>query len=527
MYSIYADGTLIYSPSVTRFCLYDIVLNMEDNSAGTLGFSMAPGHPSFGKLRKLATMITVKAGETVLWKGRIVSDDQDINNIRKIQCEGKMAFLNDSVFPAFDFSGSPRELFTSIIGHHNSQVSARQQFLVGDVTVRDSNDYIVRSSDHTARTWKTLKEKCFQSSLGGHLRIRFEPDGDYIDWLEDYTEVSRQPITFGRNIIDLLVNSSATDTFTAIRPQGALVSDAGAQGQPGQAGHRVDIRDVNGGVDYIVDEEKAAEYGIIFADPDESIWEDVTLPQNLLRKARERLAAGITLKKTMDVRAVDLNLTDPEMEALKVCTYVQVAAPLHGIAEYYLLSRAEIHMDAPEHTRYTLGAVRATLTDTGRMQAANAVQAVGAAIPSAVSQLRNDRGYVTENKVIEVIEKSAVSPTIEVCEQSEDSYRLRITSVSGKLETPNLVGKQGPQGSPGEQGSSGESAYEVAVRNGYAGTEEEWLESLKGQGNGSTGFFYFECDGQGNLWQCHEDGAAVPQFGLDAEGNIYYMIPKE
>ena len=66
MYSIYADGTLIYSPSVTRFCLYDIVLNMEDNSAGTLGFSMAPGHPSFGKLRKLATMITVKAGETVL-----------------------------------------------------------------------------------------------------------------------------------------------------------------------------------------------------------------------------------------------------------------------------------------------------------------------------------------------------------------------------------------------------------------------------------------------------------------------------
>lgn len=526
MYSIYAGDTLIYSPSVTQFSLYDIVLNMEDNSAGTLGFSMVSSHPSFDMLKKLATLVTVRNGDTVLWKGRIVSDDQDINNIRKIQCEGKMAFLNDSIFPAFDFSGSPRELFEEIISNHNSQVSGRQQFLAGEVTVRDSNDYIVRSSDHAAKTWRILKEKCFQSSLGGHLRIRYEPDGDYIDWLEDYTEVSSQSITFGRNIIDLLVNSSATDTFTAIRPQGALLGGDTEQGQTGQAGRRVDIRSVNGGTDYIIDEEKAAEYGIIFADPDESIWEDVTLPQNLLRKARERLEAGITLKKTMDVRAVDLNLTDPEMEALKVCTYVQVVAPLHGIAEFYLLSRAEIHMDAPENTRYTLGAVRATLTDAGRMQVANVVQAVGAAIPSAVSQLKNDEGYVTENRIIEVVKESAVSPTIEVCEQSESSYKLRIVSASGEVETPNLIGKQGQPGTPGQDGSPGESAYEVAVRNGFSGTEAEWLESLKGT-DGSTGFFYFECDEQGNLWQCLDDGATVPQFGLDGEGNIYYIIPKE
>ena len=27
---------------------------------------------------------------------------------------------------------------------------------------------------------------------------------------------------------------------------------------------------------------------------------------------------------------------------------------------------------------------------------------------------------------------------------------------------------------------AGESAYEIAVRNGFEGTEQEWLESLKG-----------------------------------------------
>ena len=32
-----------------------------------------------------------------------------------------------------------------------------------------------------------------------------------------------------------------------------------------------------------------------------------------------------------------------------------------------------------------------------------------------------------------------------------------------------------------EKGLDGKSAYEIAVEHGYVGTEEEWLESLKGK----------------------------------------------
>lgn len=35
-------------------------------------------------------------------------------------------------------------------------------------------------------------------------------------------------------------------------------------------------------------------------------------------------------------------------------------------------------------------------------------------------------------------------------------------------------------GMKGSQGASGNSAYEIAVKNGFVGTEEEWLSSLKG-----------------------------------------------
>ena len=42
-----------------------------------------------------------------------------------------------------------------------------------------------------------------------------------------------------------------------------------------------------------------------------------------------------------------------------------------------------------------------------------------------------------------------------------------------------LRGDEGKPGERGESGKNGESAYEIAVRNGFSGTEKEWLESLK------------------------------------------------
>ncbi|MBC6676831.1 MAG: collagen-like protein, partial [Acinetobacter sp.] len=41
-------------------------------------------------------------------------------------------------------------------------------------------------------------------------------------------------------------------------------------------------------------------------------------------------------------------------------------------------------------------------------------------------------------------------------------------------------GTPGPQGPTGPAGADGDSAYQVAVNNGFIGTEEAWLESLQG-----------------------------------------------
>ena len=477
MYTVYADDDLIYTPDVEELCLYNIVLTMEDNSAGTLVFNMTSAHPAFTCLKKLATTIMVKDSGRTIWKGRIISDDRNIDNIKTIQCEGKLAFLNDSIFPEFDFSGAPELLFRQIIENHNSKVGERQRFLIGNVTVKDKNDYIVRSSESALKTWKAVKEKCFQSSLCGHLQIRYEADGDYIDWLEDYQEISSQPISFGKNIIDLLVNTSAAETYTAIRPQGASVD-----------GKRIGITDVNDGRDYIIDEEKAAEYGVIYAEPDESIWDDVTLPANLLRKAKEKLKTGIVLKKTIEVRAIDLNLTDEQTEALRWCTYVRVVSDLHGIEAWYLLSKTEIHIDAPENTRYTLGEVKAALTDTNKETKSAIEKVMSNAIPTDVSQLKNGANYTTASEVERIIEESGMAaPVISVSSETDDEYILEIRTAAETFHTPNLKG---------QEGAAGMTAYELAVENGYDGTETEWLAFLKGEpGDGGRSAYEAAVDG--------------------------------
>lgn len=51
----------------------------------------------------------------------------------------------------------------------------------------------------------------------------------------------------------------------------------------------------------------------------------------------------------------------------------------------------------------------------------------------------------------------------------------------GEQGPPGQPGKDGADGAPGPAGADGKSAYQIAVDNGYTGTEAEWLVSLKGE----------------------------------------------
>ena len=52
----------------------------------------------------------------------------------------------------------------------------------------------------------------------------------------------------------------------------------------------------------------------------------------------------------------------------------------------------------------------------------------------------------------------------------------------GKDGTNGADGQPGADGKDGKDGVDGKSAFEIAQENGFEGTEEEWLDSLKGEG---------------------------------------------
>lgn len=73
------------------------------------------------------------------------------------------------------------------------------------------------------------------------------------------------------------------------------------------------------------------------------------------------------------------------------------------------------------------------------------------------------------------------------------------------------AGKDGQEGKDGNDGQDGASAYEIAVENGFIGTEAEWLASLKGE-KGDTG----EPGADGQNGADGKDGKSAYEIWLDA-----------
>ena len=61
-----------------------------------------------------------------------------------------------------------------------------------------------------------------------------------------------------------------------------------------------------------------------------------------------------------------------------------------------------------------------------------------------------------------------------------DDLVNKLKGKKGDQGIQGIQGLKGETGAKGDKGDQGESAYQVAIQNGFTGTEQEWLDSLKG-----------------------------------------------
>lgn len=325
-----------------------------DNINGSATFKVFPTHPYYDKVKKLTTDIVIYRDDEPEFYGRVLYDDEDFSGTKKVFVEGELAFLCDSIQrPKVYHNISVKAYVQDLIDIHNAQVEERKQFVVGRVTVKDSNDSLYRYSNYE-NTRTAFKDK-LTSRLGGHLVIRHEDGLRILDYLsdEDYYTRNTQGIRFGKNLLDFSKNMDASDLVTCVIPLGAKLDEEDQDpALEAISEQRITIASVNGGVDYVTDDNAVREYGKIYKTV---TWDDVSLPENLMKKGEEYLKSAQFEKMVLELKAVDLNLKDDSFQRFEVGNKIQCTSTPNGLDKEFPLTKKKTYITSFKDNTVTLG----------------------------------------------------------------------------------------------------------------------------------------------------------------------------
>lgn len=372
-YKIKCDGGLLWETGRNKKDFSSPKLSLELNKAGLLTFSILQEHPLYSRINRLKSIITVEQDGEVLFRGRVLDDNINFQKIKRVTCEGELAFFNDSVQRPFLWQGTVEGLFRYFVEQHNQQCEVQKQFKVGRVTVKDKNDYIRNSSELYITTWEAIKTRLL-GQQGGYISVRHEEDGRYIDYLADIEVLANQSIEISKNLLDISKEVKGADIATVLIPLGEKNEETKEY---------VTIKSVNNGKDYIEDQEAIKKYGWI-AKVEE--WDKVTKPENLLRKAKERLAEYTHLKNSIKLTAADLAPIKKDINSFRVGTKVKVISKPHDLEDYYLVTKLSLELDNPAGNNLELGKSYLSLTEQNQKSQDSAIKTITNTVKGEVTK---------------------------------------------------------------------------------------------------------------------------------------------
>lgn len=431
MYKIYCDTYPLLDTRDDALIVENPKAKLAVNTVGEASFTIYSDHPYYSNLKKLRSCIEISDEYGVLFRGRITNDSRDFNNKKVVDVEGAMAFFNDSIVRPFNFpddflndsaytvaaeSGNVVAFFLNwLITQHNSQVQDFQRFKLGNVTVSDPNNYLSRSDTEYKKTWDILKGKLFDSALGGFICIRYEADGNYIDYLSEFTEENSQGIEFGENLLDIKHDSDANETYTAILPLGAETDGVRLTLSSYPDGDITSDLVKEG--DTLYSRSAVADKGWIYAPTSETTWNDVTKVENLLKNSKEYLTnTAVMFSDTVEISAVDLHFEDSKIRSFRIYKNVAVNSAPHNLSATYQLTELDLDLMNPQNTKIVVGKTSKTLTDVQNQQY-NALQKINADYQEV------KKNYVTNEVLI-----SEITKTQSLISQQEEEILLKVSA---------------------------------------------------------------------------------------------------
>ena len=346
MYTIYLDdGTCIYDTSIqSETCkLISPTLNLSDNDAGELTFTILPSNPGYDLITKFSTTVTVYRDNEWLWAGRVLNENTDFYKQKSVTCEGVLAFLNDTHQESIKYTNITIETFiTNMLSVHNQKVGNDRKVYAGTITVTDGTKD--RYSEYEV-TLDALNDLITDNE--GHMYISYSSNKYYLNYVSDFHNASEQYIEFGKNLLDYTVEANMDNFASVILPLGK---------ENEETGDRLTVASVNQGSIYVADADAVAAFGWI-----EKLYDDseIATASVLLTNAQKLLSESKIEDISIRLSAVDLHVLDNNIQSINLLDRVYVRSSYHGVSDFYPVTELSYNLADPSGDTFTLGKAEA------------------------------------------------------------------------------------------------------------------------------------------------------------------------
>ncbi|MCF0163184.1 MAG: phage tail protein [Fusobacterium necrophorum] len=422
-------------------CRVDGEIRLGINTINEFTFTILPNNNGFNLIKPLKTLVEVLNTKTnvVEFRGRVLLETPSMCSdgviSKKVTCESELGYLMDSVQEYGEYHNiSVREFLNFILETHNKQVDNEKNFKLGDVTVTDPNDSLYRYLNYE-KTFDIIKDKLI-NRLGGELQVRYENGIRYLDYLTVIGEKKDTSIILAKNLISIEQEKDATEIITRLFPLGEKLEGTD---------ERLTIESVNGGKKYIDDEEAINEFGIIAGTV---IFDDVTIPANLLRKGKDFQKENNRIKKKHNVSALDLSIIGLDYNNFTIANTYHVTNSLMNLDEDLRIVEKNIKINTPEESSMVMGDKFETLNEyqINTLKSMNKVDNINDDLSFTKLEVKNVSNLAnTAVENVNKISKEVVdlgSNTNETIANVVDSVILLsevVTSLTNELENLNEI----------------------------------------------------------------------------------------
>lgn len=388
MYTITVDDKDLYIPDSEDYQVSSANISVNTDSVAYLDMEVPSTNKGLKEIKQQASIVKVYENDIMRYKLFVDKIDYDFEGTASVHATSVLAYLNDSLVRPYSTIDSEEGLtapssvngyFNWLIEQHNKNIKdTKKTFYVGvnQGASLDHNNYIYRSSKEVPTTSDEIRNKILDS-YGAYITLTFNGDQNVINLYADVHDANEQVIDFGVNLLDLTKTVSTEDSYTVVRPSGAVPeTDNHSTSLP------ITISSIPDGIskwdsdvykigDTVYSISGVKKYGYKEYEYSNT---DVSSIEYLYQLAVSTLKKLVNPYLTIEVKAVDLALLYMEKyRPMEVGQSVRVRSEPHGVDEYLRISEISIDLLDPSQDSYTLGESYDSLTgqQSGYMQKLN------------------------------------------------------------------------------------------------------------------------------------------------------------